>query len=74
MEANNGYLAAIEALGEKLIALRESLIFAGYKQENLETALAAITEERDKLVIENEQLRTKLEEIKAFAKRGREEE
>ena len=39
MEQTNGYLAAINALGEKINAMEDELKFAHYRVENLEAEL-----------------------------------
>ena len=66
MEEMNGYLAAIEALGDKIIALQESLRFAGYKEDNLESELAKSRQECARLEELNEMLTKKLANVKGY--------
>ena len=66
MEENRGYLAAIEALGDKIVALRESLMYSGYRVDNLESDLKRKTDECEVLRAENAKLTKMLDAVHQY--------
>lgn len=66
MEENCGYLAAIEALGDKIVALRESLRYSGYQVDNLEAKLKQKTDECEALKAENAKLSKMLDAVHQY--------